>query len=251
MRLHGKVALITGAGSGIGRATAERFAAAGARVAVCDIVPERVDEVVAAIRDAGGEALGITMDIARQEDVDRAVASTLSAYGRLDILVNNAGIMDRMLPVADVPDDLWDRIMAVNVTGPFRLTRRIVPIMLKQGSGSIVNVSSVAGLGGGKAGTAYTTSKHALLGLTKSVAWLHAREGIRCNAVCPGGVETNIGMGGEPSEAGLARLGVGFPTAVRTGDPEEIANVILFLASDEASLVNGVAVAADAGWVAM
>lgn len=251
MRLQDKVALITGAGSGIGRATAERFAAEGARVVACDIVPERVDEVTAAIREFGGEVLGVTMDISRQDDVDRAVEAALGAYGRLDILVNNAGIMDRMLPVADVPDDLWDRIMAVNVTGPFRLTRKVVPIMLKQGGGSIVNVSSVAGLGGGKAGTAYTTSKHALVGMTKSVAWLHAREGIRCNAVCPGGVSTNIGMGGEPSEAGLARLGVGFPTAVRTGDPAEIANVILFLASEEASLINGVAVAADGGWVAM
>src|SRR5690606_8570578 len=105
-----------------------------------------------------------------QDDVDRAVDATLDAYGRLDIVINNAGIMDRMLPVDEVPDELWSRIMDVNVTGPFRLTRKAVPLMLKQGGGSIVNVSSVAGLGGGKAGTAYTTSKHALLGMTKSVA---------------------------------------------------------------------------------
>jgi NAD(P)-dependent dehydrogenase (short-subunit alcohol dehydrogenase family) len=162
--------------------------------------------------------------------------------------------MDLMTPAADVTLALWDRVLAVNLTGPFLACRRAIPLMLQQGGGSIVNTASEAGLRGGAAGTPYTVSKHGVVGLTKSIAFHYGDQGIRCNAVCPGSVETAIGLGGgTPHEAGLAKVMALLPhtPAARVAKPEQLASVIAFLASGEASNVNGAILPADYGWSAV
>jgi len=251
VKLKGKVAVITGAGSGMGREMAKLFAAEGAKVVAADVVPTGVEQVVGEINAAGGTALAVVADVSKLQDVENMIDTAVSTYGRLDILVNNAGIMDRVVPVAECSDDLWNRVMGVNLNGPFYACRKAVPIMAKQGGGSIINTASVAGVRGGAAGTAYTTSKHAVLGLTKNIAAYYAKDGIRCNAICPGAVATAIGLGGEPHPEGTARLMKMAETSPRTAQPEEIATVALFLASSDSSFVNGAALIADGGWVAI
>ncbi|MCS7295268.1 MAG: SDR family oxidoreductase [Chloroflexota bacterium] len=250
MQLDGRVAIITGAGSGIGKAIAQRFAREGARVLVADLIAERAEASAAEIAGAGGEAFALAADVGAPEDAARLVAAAVERWGRLDILCNNAGIMDRMAPAADTPLDLWDRVLRVNLTGPFLLCREALPVMLRQGAGAIVNIASVGGLHGGRAGAAYTASKHGLIGLTKNIAFMYAAQNIRCNAICPGPVQTAIGLGGEPNAFGLARMQLGASLMPRIAQPEEIAAVALFLASDEASFVNGAVLVADGGWTA-
>ncbi|MDF2630951.1 MAG: short-chain dehydrogenase/reductase [Symbiobacteriaceae bacterium] len=251
MKLQEKVAVITGAGSGMGREMAKLFAAEGAKVVAADIVPAGVEEVVSEIRAAGGTATAVVANVAKAEDVEAMIDTAMGTYGRLDILVNNAGIMDRVMPVADCSDELWNRVMAVNLNGPFYACRKAIPIMQKQGGGSIINTASVAGLRGGAAGVAYTSSKHAVLGLTKNIAGFYAKDGIRCNAICPGGVATAIGIGGQPHGEGIERLMKVSQLSPRVAEAREIATVALFLASSDASFVNGVALVADGGWVAI
>lgn len=249
-KLTGKVAVITGAGSGIGRAMATLFASEGAKVVVADIVEERVNEVVAAINEAGGSATGVVVNVASQEDVSRMIERATEHFGRLDILCNNAGIMDRMAPVHEVSDELWERVLSVNLTGPFLACREAIPIMREQGSGVILNTSSLAGVNGSRAGAAYTASKHGVVGLTKNIAFMYAAEGIRCNALCPGAVETAIGIGGAPSEFGYGRMQLGLGTNPRAAKPEELARIALALVSDDGSFVNGAALVVDGGWSA-
>jgi NAD(P)-dependent dehydrogenase (short-subunit alcohol dehydrogenase family) len=175
----------------------------------------------------------------------------MAAHGRIDVLANVAGIMDWFLPAHEVDDDTWDRVMAVNVRGPMTLCRKVLPGMMERKSGAIVNVGSAASQGGGSAGVAYTASKHALLGLTRSIAWTYRAEGIRCNIICPGGVATNIISTATPrSQWGLERVSAFHALGVRTADPDEVAALISWLASDEASNVNGAVVTVDAGWTA-
>jgi NAD(P)-dependent dehydrogenase (short-subunit alcohol dehydrogenase family) len=247
-RLDEKVAVITGGGSGIGRAMAVRFAREGARVVVVDIVAGAVSETVSEIEASGGRALGVVADVAVESDIDRMIDTARSEYGRIDILCNNAGIMDRNQPITELSNDLWERVLAVNLRGPFWACRRAIPIMIEQGRGAVLNIASVAGLFGCRAGAAYTASKHALIGLTRNIAFMYAANGIRCNAICPGGVSTNIGWGGEPSEFGTGRIGLGFGIVPRIGKPEEIAEVGLLLVSDEAGFVNGAVMTVDGGW---
>jgi NAD(P)-dependent dehydrogenase (short-subunit alcohol dehydrogenase family) len=253
MRFDNQVALVTGAASGIGRAIVQQFVAEGAAVVAVDIVEEALHQVVAELQAQGGKATGCVANISSDVDVERMLSIATSTYGRLDILCNNAGIMDLMTPAADVPLALWDRVLAVNLTGPFLACRRAIPLMLEQGGGRIVNTASEAGLRGGTAGTPYTVSKHGVVGLTKSIAFHYGERGIRCNAVCPGGVETGIGVGsGMPHEAGLSRV-IAFvqgSSGGRPAKPEQIASVIAFLASDDASNVNGAILTADNGWFA-
>ena len=180
--LEGKVAIITGAGSGVGRATANLFAKNGSAVVVVDLLPDRVDEVVAEIKSSGGKATGMVVDLSARTEVDRMVDETLKSSGRVDILHNNAGIMDAVRHVADTPDEVWERVMDVNLNAPFRASRRVIPSMLKQGGGVIINTSSVAGVFGGMAGAAYKVSKHGLIGLTQNIAAFYGTKGIRCNA---------------------------------------------------------------------
>ncbi|MDO8359188.1 MAG: SDR family oxidoreductase [Devosia sp.] len=250
MRLKDKVAVITGAGSGMGLAIAKLFVAEGARVVAADW---HADAITAAVKEIGGSIVGMTANVANEAQcagmIDRAVAE----FGRIDILVNNAGVMDLFQSVADVSNDTWRHVMAVNVDGPMFAMRRAVPLMLAQGSGAIVNIASVAGVGGGAAGAAYTASKHAVIGLTKSTAFQYAKMGLRCNAIVAGGVSTNIMQSVDPSRLDQAALGrIGTYHAVNPGmlDPIDIANAALFLVSSEARFVNGVALPVDMGWLA-
>ncbi|GAA2272278.1 SDR family oxidoreductase [Nonomuraea roseoviolacea subsp. roseoviolacea] len=243
----GRVTLITGAGSGIGRAMAAAFAGAGARVVVCDIDP------AAAGRTAGGigeAALAVPADIADEASVTALVETAISAFGRVDVLCNNAGIMDTMALPADIPPSLWERILRVNLTGTFLVTHAVLPHMLRQGGGAIVNTASEAAVRGGAAGAAYTASKHGVAGLTRSVAWAYAKDGIRCNAILPGPTMTGIATDLTFDQAGAARLGPVLALGERLAQPEQMAEAALWLASDAASFVNGALVPVDGGWSA-
>lgn len=180
------------------------------------------------------------------------IDEALESYGRVDILCNNAGIMDGARPVADTPDEVWDKVMNVNVNAPFRASRRVIPAMLSQGGGVILNTASVAGLFGGMAGAAYTVSKHALIGLTRSIAAHYGTRGIRSNAMVLGAVQTNIGMGSaQPDPIGAEHLNKVASIMPRIADPKEIAELALFLASDRSSYVNGSCVVIDGGWTVL
>jgi len=252
MRFDNQVALVTGAASGIGRALIQIFVAEGAAVVAVDIVEEALHQVVTELKAQGGKISGCVANVAADADVERMIGTASSTYGRLNILCNNAGIMDLMTPAADVPLALWDRVLAVNLTGPFLACRRAIPLMIEHGGGRIVNTGSEAGLRGGTAGTPYTVSKHGIIGLTRNIAFHYGEQGIRCNTVCPGGVETAIGVGsGVPHEAGLKRVMAVAQGARGIARPQQIASVIAFLASDEASNINGAILPVDNGWFAV
>ncbi|MGO4544631.1 SDR family oxidoreductase [Paenibacillus sp. 2TAB23] len=251
MRLNGKVAVITGAASGMGKAIAELFAAEGASVVVSDLQAESAQTVVAAIEANGGKAIAVACNVAKEEDVQHLIDTAVEKLGTVDILVNNAGIMDNFVPAGELTDELWERVFAINTTGPMRTTRKVLPIFTERKSGVIVNIASAGGLQGSRAGAAYTAAKHAIVGFTKNVGFQYAPLGIRCNAIAPGGVKTNISSSMQtPNPFGMERAMIGMGINPRVGEPEEIAKVALFLASDEASFVNGTVVAADAGWMA-
>jgi NAD(P)-dependent dehydrogenase (short-subunit alcohol dehydrogenase family) len=243
-RFEGKTAVVTGAGSGIGRATAIRLAREGARVIAVDLAKARLDRLVA--DEPALELVPVTADLTDPA----AVSRILEACGqKLDVLVNNAGIMDRFQSVAEVDDATWERVFAVNVVSVMRLTRAAIPLMKAAGRGAIVNVASEASLRGSAAGAAYTASKHAVAGLTKSTALLHAADGIRTNAIAPGATATNIEA---PMGSAIfpERMGKYLQTIPRMATPEELAAGIAFLAADEASNFNGVILPCDGGWSA-
>jgi NAD(P)-dependent dehydrogenase (short-subunit alcohol dehydrogenase family) len=253
MKLHNKVAVVTGAGSGMGKEIAKLYAQEGASVVLADIAEGPLNDVVQEIKQSGGTATGVVSNVAKEEDIQNLIDTAVNEFGSLDVLVNNAGIMDRMTAAADVTDELWERVFAVNVNGPMRAIRKALPIMIKQGHGVIINTASVGGLFGSRAGAAYTASKHAVVGLTKNVGFQYANLGIRCNAIAPGGVETNIGAdlaNADMAALGMQRAMIGMGVNPRTGQPNEIAKVALFLASDDSSFVNGTVITADAGWTA-
>ncbi|MCA2983875.1 SDR family oxidoreductase [Gemmatimonas sp.] len=253
MRLDGKVTIITGAASGIGRATAELFAREGALVVAGDVHAARLSDLAAVLEAAGRPVHTVVGDIGERPDAEALVRAALDRHGRVDVLVNNAGIMDYMAGVGELTDDVWRRVMRVNVDGPMYTSRLAVPAMLTQGRGVIINVASIASLSGGAAGAAYTTSKHALLGLTRSTAWMYAQRGIRCNVICPGATKTNIAES-MPADrldpVGAARAGQ-FATLIPAWlESSDIAELALFLASDAARFINGAVVTADGGWMA-
>lgn len=251
MKLSGKVAIVTGAASGMGKAIAELFAAEGAKVIVSDLRQEQASQVVEKIVQQGGTALAVQANVASEEDVQQLFEAAVSAYGTVDILVNNAGIMDNFVPAADLTDELWEKVFAVNTTGPMRTTRKALAIFVPKQSGVIVNIASAGGLFGSRSGAAYTASKHAVIGLTKNVGYQYASLGIRCNAIAPGGVNTNISASmTAPNPFGAEKAMAGMGLNPRLGEPEEIAKVALFLASEDSSFVNGTTVTADAGWTA-
>jgi NAD(P)-dependent dehydrogenase (short-subunit alcohol dehydrogenase family) len=254
MRLDGKVIIITGAASGIGRATAELFAREGALVVAGDVHAARLDDLAAVVEAAGRGIHTMVGDVGQRTDAEALVQAALDRHGRVDVLVNNAGIMDYMACVGELTDDVWHRVMRVNVDGPMYTSRMAVRAMLGQGHGAILNVASIASLSGGAAGAAYTTSKHALLGLTRSTAWMYAQRGIRCNAICPGATKTNIAES-MPADrldpVGAARAGQ-FATLIPAWlESSDIAELALFLASDAARFINGAVVTADGGWMAV
>ncbi|MCU1647429.1 MAG: putative oxidoreductase, family [Nocardia sp.] len=244
----GKVAVITGAGSGIGRAMAVAFAAAGAKGVAADIDITGAEKTAA---DIGSAALPVAVDISDEASVARLVDTAVETFGRIDVLCNNAGIMDTMALPADTSIEVWDRVLRINLTGTFLVTRAVLPHMLKQAAGAIVNTASEAGVRGGAAGIAYTASKHGVVGITRNVAWAHANDGIRCNAILPGPTLTGI-AGPTPNwdAEGITRLRPILSLAQNIAQPEQMADVAVFLASDAAAFINGAILPVDGGWSA-
>ena len=251
MKLQSKVAIVTGAASGMGKAIAEGYAAEGAKVVVSDLNLEGAQAVAAGIIANGGEAFAIQTNVANDDDLKALFDETVSKYGKLDILVNNAGIMDGMEPVNEITDDRWDLVFAVNTTSVMKSMRLATNLFLEQGNGVIINNISVGGLNGGRSGAAYAASKHAVVGLTKNTAFMFSQKGIRCNGIAPGAVATNIGQSMKNiSQFGMGQQQKGSALIPRVGEPQEIAKLAIFLASDDASFINGQVIAADGGWTA-
>lgn len=251
MRLEGKVAVITGAGSGMGRAMANLFAAEGATVVAAEWNQTTLDEVVAEVGEAGGTVVGVQGNVAVQGDCERIIDTAVEKFGRLDVLCNNAGVMDLNAGAAELDNATWERVIGINLNGPMYLSRKAIPAMKANGGGSIINTASVAGVGGGAAGAAYTASKHGLVGLTRNTAFRYAQEGVRCNAIVAGGVETNIVASIDVTKmdpAGSARYQTWYAAMPGMLKAVDIANLALFLASDESRLINGAIIPADAGW---
>jgi NAD(P)-dependent dehydrogenase (short-subunit alcohol dehydrogenase family) len=242
-RFEGRTVIVTGAASGIGRATASRIAREGGRVIAVDISAERLDELASTL--PAGSVTTVVGDITRQDDIDSIVAA---AGDRIDALANVAGVNDDFSPAHETSDAVWDRTIGINLTGGFKLTRAVLPAMLEAGAGSIVNVASEAGLRGNASGTAYTVSKHGVIGLTRSTAFMYGPQGIRVNAVAPGGVATGIPMPAHPSETGMARL-TPFQQQIPTiATAEQLAASITFLLSDDGVNINGAVLPSDGGW---
>jgi len=253
MRLTGKVAVITGAGSGMGRAMAVLFASEGARIVAAEWHADALADVVAEVSAAGGDITGVEGNVALEADCSKIIDLAVEAYGRIDVLCNNAGVMDTNQAVGELSNEMWDRVIGINLNGPMYLSRETVPIMLAQGGGSIVNTASMAGLGGGAAGVAYTVSKHGVIGLTRNTAFVYGPEGVRCNAIAAGAVETNIMASVDPTKMdpkASARYQTWYAAIPGQLKAVDIAQLALFLASDESKMINGAIIPADAGWSA-
>lgn len=246
----GKVALVTGATSGIGRATAIAFVKHGAKVVAAGRREDEGQKTVRQVKDAGGDGLFVKTDVSRAADVEALIAATVRAYGRLDFAFNNAGVDEGMTSIVDETEADYDRIMTINVKGVWLCIKHEVAQMLKNGGGSIVNTSSVAGLVGMPVVPLYTASKHAVIGLTRSAALAYAKSSIRVNAVCPGAVDTEMtgrffGDNEQLRQAVMSMHPVG-----RIGTAEEIASAVVWLCSPQAGFVTGHALAADGGYTA-
>ena len=249
-RLDGKIALITGAGSGIGRASALTFAREGAKVAVADRLVDGGQETVRMVEAAGGTASFIEVDVSDAASVEAMVNATVETYGRIDCAYNNAGIEGQVAPTDSYADDMFDKVIAVNLTGVWLCMKYEIPRLLEQGGGAIVNTASGAGLIGVAGLSAYVASKHGVIGLTKTAALEYAKSGIRVNAVCPGLIQTPMVERLTADQPQLGEALVAMEPVGRTGRPEEIAESVVWLCSDAASFVTGHAMSVDGGFVA-
>ncbi len=249
-QFDGKVVVVTGAGSGIGRATALAFAREGARLVVADVSVEGAEETARRIRDQGGEAIVTRTDVSRPDDVEAMVRAAVEAFGRLDCAFNNAGIGGASAQTADYTLEDWNRLIGINLTGTWLCMKYEIAQMLTQGGGAIVNNSSILGLVGFRSAPAYVASKHAVLGLTKTAALEYAQAGIRVNAVCPGFIHTPMVDQATARRAGMAEAIVALEPVGRMGQPEEVAEAVLWLCAPGASFVTGEALVVDGGYVA-
>jgi 3-oxoacyl-[acyl-carrier protein] reductase len=243
MRLTDKVSIITGAGQGIGRATALKFASEGAKVAVCDINTAAVEDTVEAVRRAGGDAAGFHVDVTDKDSIAQMVAGVMAKWGRIDTLVNNAGIVQDA-QFKKMTDEQFERVIDVNLKGVYHCTKAVVDIMLEQNSGVILNASSIVGLYGNFGQTNYAATKFGVIGMVKTWARELGRKGIRANAICPGFIETPI-LSSIPDKV-IRMMEEKVPLG-RLGKPEEIANTYAWLASDEASYINGAVIEVSGG----
>lgn len=249
MELTNKIAVITGAGSGIGRASSLKLAGEGATVVLVDFNKETGEETLKLVKEQGGEGIFVQADVSKDEEVQNYVNKTVETYGRIDVFFNNAGIIQKFAPFTSVEESEFDRIMAINVKGVFLGMKYVLKVMEEQGSGSIINTASTAGVRPEHSVAVYSASKHAVIGFTKGAALEYANKGIRINALCPGGVQTALTAsvatqfekgGYVPEEISNMRMG-------RYADPKELAEMVSFLASDRASYMTGSVVLVDGG----
>lgn len=249
MTFEDKLVVVTGAGSGMGRAMVQEFTARGARVAALDINADSAKATAASLPDPDA-ALPVRVDVSEPESVESAIAEVQAWAGTPDVLCNNAGIVDSFRQAHEIPLDEWHRTIAVDLTGPFLMARAVIPAMLSNGGGSIINTASISSFSAGGGGSAYTAAKHGVLGLTRQLTFDYGRHGIRVNAICPGATLTGLTMpeGGSDTlpdtESEISRI-----PAQRWCQPEEIAKLAAFLASDDASYIHGAAMVIDGGWL--
>lgn len=255
MDLEGKTVVVTGGAGGIGTATGVELARGGASIVLVDLDEGALAQSAQAVAEAGAEVRTVVADVSRSEDVRAYVAAALSAFGRIDALFNNAGIEGAFINTVEYPEDTFDRVIAVNLRGVFLGLKHVIPVMVDQGGGSIINTSSIAGERGLPGSAAYCASKHGVIGLTKTAAAEYAAKGVRVNAICPGMIDTRMlrsvagSFAPEDPEAAVADFAAAAPI-VRPGRPSEIGAVVRFLASDAASFVTGVAWPVDGGALA-
>ena len=254
-RFEGKVIVITGSAGGIGRAAAARFASEGARLVLVDLAAAELEESLAQVKQAGGEAIMVEADVTRRADVERYAAMAVERFGGIDGFFNNAGILGAVSPLVDYPEDTFDRVLAVNVKAVWLGLKVVGPAIMARGGGAIVNTASTAGLRGSPNLAAYVASKHAVIGLTRTASREFIARGVRVNAVCPAPIETSMvnllenGLGPHDRAAIRARLTANIPIG-RYGRPEEVAALVAFLMSADASYVNGAAYTLDGGMLA-
>lgn len=244
-RFEGKTAFITGAASGIGRATAIAFAAEGARVVITDRVEAALQETAERVKAAGGEVLTITCDVSNPDDVSAAVAKAVKAFGRVDCAFNNAGVENKAAPLHEIKLEEWDRVLDINLRGTFICMKHEIAQMLNQGGGVVVNTSSGAGIRGVAGGASYAASKHAIIGMTKSAALDYAKQKIRVNAVLPGNIATPMM---DRFTQGDIQKAIDLEPVGRLGKPDEIAEAVLWMCSDLGGFVTGASIVVDGGW---
>lgn len=248
MKFQNQVAIITGSTKGIGKATALLMAAEGAKVVIVGTTEEAGNAVVEEIKAAGGEAFFQKTNVTSAADLDALVSAALDQYGKIDILVNNAGVGGSLANMDQITDEEWDKVLATNLTAPFQIMKRVIPVMEKGGGGKIVNVASMASTAAGRGGIAYTTAKHGVLGLTRQVSLDHGHAGIRVNAVLPGPIDTQMIARVLAMPQHPLNMKIKMSPAGRPGQPEEVAKAILFLASEDSSFIQGAALAVDGGY---